>query len=89
MTPASNYEELKTIITRICPDMSRQIKRIARFVLEDPNDLVLGTVATVAKSTDVQPSAIIRFANTLGYSVFFRNAADFPRKPVGAVGQLP
>lgn len=70
MSHASNYEELKAIITRAYPDMSGHLKRIARFALEHPNDLALGTVAAVAKSADVQPSAVIRFANTLGYSGF-------------------
>jgi DNA-binding MurR/RpiR family transcriptional regulator len=70
MNPASNYEELKAFITRSYPDLSGHLKRIARFALEHPNDLALGTVAAVAKSADVQPSAVIRFANALGYSGF-------------------
>jgi DNA-binding MurR/RpiR family transcriptional regulator len=70
MNPASNYKELKAIITQTCSDMSGHLKRIARFALEHPNDLALGTVAAVAKSANVQPSAVIRFANALGYSGF-------------------
>ena len=70
MNPASNYEELKAIIAEGYPDFSGHLKRIARFVLEHPNDLALGTVAAVAKSAGVQPSAVIRFANALGYSGF-------------------
>jgi DNA-binding MurR/RpiR family transcriptional regulator len=70
MNPALNYEELKTVITRSYPDLSGHLKRIARFTLEHPNDLALGTVAAVAKSANVQPSAVIRFANALGYSGF-------------------
>jgi DNA-binding MurR/RpiR family transcriptional regulator len=70
MNPASSYEELKAIITQSYPDLSGHLKRIARFALERPDDLALGTVAAVAKSADVQPSAVIRFANALGYSGF-------------------
>jgi DNA-binding MurR/RpiR family transcriptional regulator len=70
MNPASNYEELKAIITQTYPDMSGHLKRIAKFALEHPNDLALGTVAAVAKSANVQPSAVIRFANALEYSGF-------------------
>ncbi|MFT3961272.1 MurR/RpiR family transcriptional regulator [Propionivibrio sp.] len=70
MNQAANYEELKAIITRTYPDMSGHLKRIARFALEHPNDLALGTVAAVARSVNVQPSAVIRFANALGYSGF-------------------
>jgi DNA-binding MurR/RpiR family transcriptional regulator len=61
---------LKEIIARACPDLSGHLRRIARFALEHPNDVALGTVAAVAKSASVQPSAVIRFANTLGYSGF-------------------
>ncbi|GHU25762.1 (Fe-S)-cluster assembly protein [Betaproteobacteria bacterium] len=70
MNPASNYEELKAIIAVNYPDLSEHLKRIARFSLVHPNDLALGTVASVAKSAEVQPSAVIRFANALGYNGF-------------------
>ncbi|PQA76812.1 MurR/RpiR family transcriptional regulator [Rhodoferax sp. TS-BS-61-7] len=70
MDPVTTYDELKDLIGRIYPDMSKQLQRIARFALEQPNDLALGTVATVAEATEVQPSAMIRFANALGYKGF-------------------
>lgn len=70
MDSASTYEELKTLIGQAYPGMSKQLQRIARFALEQPNDLALGTVATVAEATEVQPSAMIRFANALGYGGF-------------------
>lgn len=67
---AHSYEELKEAITAGYARMSPQLQRIARFALEKPHDLALGTVATVAKATDVQPSSMIRFANALGFSGF-------------------
>jgi DNA-binding MurR/RpiR family transcriptional regulator len=70
MQTATSYDELKEAITRAYPDMSRQLQRIARFALEKPADLALGTVAVVAEATEVQPSAMIRFANALGYRGF-------------------
>ena len=70
MVSVTSYEELKDLIGRAYPDMSKQLQRIARFALEQPNDLALGTVATVAEATEVQPSAMIRFANALGYKGF-------------------
>lgn len=70
MEPVTTYEELKDLISRIYPDMSKQLQRIARFALEQPNELALGTVASVAEATEVQPSAMIRFANALGYKGF-------------------
>ena len=70
MDSATTYEDLKDAITRAYPDMSPQLQRIARFALEKPHDLALGTVAAVAEQTEVQPSAMIRFANALGYRGF-------------------
>lgn len=70
MDSATTYDELKEAISRAYPEMSKQLQRIARFALEKPHDLALGTVAAVAEATEVQPSAMIRFANALGYGGF-------------------
>lgn len=70
MDPVTSYEALKQKIARIYPDMSKQLQRIARYALEQPHELALGTVAAVAEATEVQPSAMIRFANALGYGGF-------------------
>src|SRR3954462_9898490 len=70
MDSATTYDELKDAISRAYPDLSKQLQRIARFALEKPHELALGTVAAVAEATEVQPSAMIRFANALGYGGF-------------------
>jgi DNA-binding MurR/RpiR family transcriptional regulator len=70
MDSATTYDDLKDVIARAYPGMSNQLQRIARFALEKPHDLALGTVAVVADATQVQPSAMIRFANALGYRGF-------------------
>ena len=49
---ATNYDELKQAITARYPAMSKQLQRIARFVLERPNDLALGTVAAIAAAAE-------------------------------------
>jgi DNA-binding MurR/RpiR family transcriptional regulator len=70
MDPVTTHHELKDLIGRTYPNMSKQLQRIARFALEQPNELALGTVAGLAVATEVQPSAVIRFANALGYKGF-------------------
>jgi DNA-binding MurR/RpiR family transcriptional regulator len=67
---AQSYDELKDAISESYSRMSPQLQRIARFALEKPHELALGTVAAVARATDVQPSSMIRFANALGFSGF-------------------
>ncbi len=68
--PASNFPELKEAIARVYPDLSKQLQGIARFALERPDQLALDTVAAIARSAQVQPSSMIRFAHALGYSGF-------------------
>jgi DNA-binding MurR/RpiR family transcriptional regulator len=70
MTRSASYEELKDAISTAYPKLPRQLQQIARFALERPNELALGTVAAVADAADVQPSALIRFANALDFAGF-------------------
>lgn len=68
-TPAS-FDDLKQLITSRYDGLSGRLQQIAEFALEHPNDMALGTVATVAARAGVQPSAIMRFATSLGYDGF-------------------
>jgi DNA-binding MurR/RpiR family transcriptional regulator len=67
---AATFDELKEAITGAYPALPKQLQRIARFALDRPNELALGTVAAVADAAGVQPSAMIRFANALEYGGF-------------------
>jgi DNA-binding MurR/RpiR family transcriptional regulator len=66
----ATYEDLKTLITQRYGDLSSRLQQIAEFALHHPNDMALGTVAAVATRAGVQPSAVMRFANSLGYDGF-------------------
>jgi DNA-binding MurR/RpiR family transcriptional regulator len=68
-TPTS-FDELKQLIGSRYGELSGRLQQIAEFVLEHPNDMALGTVAAVAARAGVQPSAIVRFANSFGYDGF-------------------
>ena len=68
---AATYDELKDAISRRVPRRcSPQLQRMARYALDKPHDLALGTVAAVAEANAVQPSSTIRFANALGFDGF-------------------
>lgn len=64
---AQDYDELQAEIARRFPGLSRQLQRIARFALERPQDVALDTVAAAATKAEVQPSAMVRFAQALGF----------------------
>lgn len=70
MPAARSYEDLKGSLSRLYPGMSPQLQRIATFALEHPQDMALDTVATLARGVGVQPSAMVRFAQALGYDGF-------------------
>ena len=69
LTPTT-FDELKDVIAENYPTLSRQLQKIARFVLEYPEDMALETVAVIAKRATVQPSSMIRFAQALGFDGF-------------------
>lgn len=86
MTRATTFEEFADAVSEAFPRLSKQQQQIAQFVLESPDDLALGTVATVAEATGVQPSALIRFANTLEFAGFTEMQQLFRARLLDRVG---
>ena len=68
MNPPDNLESLRSSITSRYEDLSPRLKQVASFVLDNPNDIALETLAVNAKRCNVQPSTIVRFAKVFGYS---------------------
>ncbi|HZO02692.1 MAG TPA: MurR/RpiR family transcriptional regulator [Burkholderiales bacterium] len=68
--PAKTFDELKGDLSRTYPALSPQLQRIASYALEHPQHMALETVASLAQSANVQPSAMVRFAQALGYDGF-------------------
>jgi DNA-binding MurR/RpiR family transcriptional regulator len=69
-TAPRNLEALRTAITESYPNLSKRLQQIAHFALDNTNDMALETVAVIANRAGVQPSSLIRFANTFGFSGF-------------------
>jgi DNA-binding MurR/RpiR family transcriptional regulator len=65
-TPAS-ADELRAAILKRHGAMSKRLKQIARYVLDEPNAVALETLAVLAERCGVQPSAIVRFAKSFGF----------------------
>jgi DNA-binding MurR/RpiR family transcriptional regulator len=64
------FNELKDAIANRYPSLSGQLQKIARYVLEYPEELALETVAVISQRAQVQPSSLVRFAQALGYDGF-------------------
>ena len=76
MTRTSRFEDLKDAVSALYPTLSKQLQQIARFALDRPNELALGTVAGIAEAAGVQPSALIRFANALGFKYAYNEKRE-------------
>jgi DNA-binding MurR/RpiR family transcriptional regulator len=70
MPAARSFEQLKGDLSRVYPGLSPQLRSIATYALENPQTMALDTVARLAKGIGVQPSAMVRFAQALGYGGF-------------------
>lgn len=66
-TPPATAEELRAAILERYDGLSKRLQQIARYVLDEPNELALETLAVIADRSGVQPSAIVRFAKSFGF----------------------
>jgi DNA-binding MurR/RpiR family transcriptional regulator len=60
-------EALRAAIVSRYESLSKRLKQIARYILDEPNDIALETLAVISARCGVQPSAIVRFAKTFGF----------------------
>lgn len=67
MTAPATAEELRAAILERYDSLSKRLQQIARYVLDEPNEMALETLAVISERCGVQPSAIVRFAKTFGY----------------------
>lgn len=65
--PPSDPGDFRQSIEARFPRLSDRLQRVARHVLNEPNDLAFETLAVVAQRCDVQPSTIVRFAQAFGF----------------------
>ncbi len=61
---------LQDDIRRRYETLSKRLKQVARYILDNSNSIAFDTVASIAQQADVPPSTLIRFANAFGFSGF-------------------
>lgn len=66
-TAPKTAEELRAAILERYESLSKRLQQIARYVLDEPNEMALETLAVISERCGVQPSAIVRFAKSFGY----------------------
>jgi DNA-binding MurR/RpiR family transcriptional regulator/predicted GNAT family acetyltransferase len=70
MANDTRYDDLTRAIKDTYPRLPNRLQGVARFALGNPDAMALSTVAEIAGGASVPPSAVIRFANALGYHGF-------------------
>lgn len=65
--PPTTADELRSEIVRRYEGLSKRLQQIARYILDQPNDVALDTLAVIAARCGVQPSTIVRFAKGFGF----------------------
>jgi DNA-binding MurR/RpiR family transcriptional regulator len=65
--PPATIEALRTAMLEQYESLSKGLQRIARYVLDHPNQVGIETVGLIAERSGVQPSAVVRFAQAFGY----------------------
>jgi DNA-binding MurR/RpiR family transcriptional regulator len=70
MAAPLSFDDLKSEIARRQMGLPARLRQIAEFAVHHPNEMALGTVASIASRARVQPSSIVRFANAFGYEGF-------------------
>jgi len=65
-----DFASLRAAIALRAEQLPKRLMQIAGYALENPDEIAFGTVASIAASADVQPSALVRFARALGYQGF-------------------
>lgn len=70
MVAPLTYEQLITAIAERHGTMSKRFRQIARFVVQNPNDVALDSVKKISATAGVQPSTLVRFAQSFDYAGF-------------------
>lgn len=68
--PPSEYEDLIRAVHERYDAMSKTNRRIAEFLTQNPNEMAVGSINTLAAKCGVHASSLVRFAQALGFTGF-------------------
>ncbi|MGO4893091.1 MurR/RpiR family transcriptional regulator [Flavobacterium sp. W21_SRS_FM6] len=66
----TTQSELEHAIESQFASLSKRLQQVARFVLDNPNSIAFGTVASIASTAGVHASTLVRFAHAMGFEGF-------------------
>lgn len=75
-----DYEDLIREIHEKHDDMSKSYQSIAVYLTQNPNDVAIRSVNSIAESCGIHASSFVRFAQSLGYTGFKELQEVFQRR---------
>lgn len=75
--PASQVDRLLSRVAADYDDLPRQLKSVARYVEQQRARVMVDRIGDIARACEVQPSAVVRFAQRFGYPGFSALQAVF------------
>ncbi|CAI8793275.1 MurR/RpiR family transcriptional regulator [Pseudomonas koreensis] len=76
-SPPINAERLLQLITDEYDTLPRQLKRIASYMSQQSDRIMVDRISDIARECEVHPSAIVRFSQRFGFSGFSEMQALF------------
>jgi len=64
------YEELRAVLSSGTVHFPKRLRQVAIFLWQHPGEVALGTSSEVAAQAGVQPSTLVRFAQSFGFAGF-------------------
>ena len=69
-TSSSQLSSLQDDIRNRYDTLSKRLKQVARYILDNSTSIPFDTIASIAVKANVPPSTLIRFANAFGFDGF-------------------
>jgi DNA-binding MurR/RpiR family transcriptional regulator len=65
-----DFEALKAMLIEARDDLPKRLRQVAVYAIDHPDEIAFGSAASIADRAQVQPSTLVRFAQTIGYAGF-------------------
>ncbi|MBE7734436.1 MurR/RpiR family transcriptional regulator [Devosia faecipullorum] len=67
---AQDFDSLRVAILERKSSLPKRLVQVAAYALDHPDEIAFGTAASIASSAGVQPSTLVRFAQSFGFDGF-------------------
>ncbi len=75
------YPDAIRLIVESFSDLTPELQKAAKFMLENPEEVGLNSMRTVAKAAGVKPATVSRLSKTLGFEEYDRFREPFRQRP--------